>query len=181
MYEKREMYYRIYIWAFLIISLLVSPLIVDAGQISTPDEQTVAGTAKEKLRTRVSHSCKDSPIEKVLMDLADQANIDIIKSPSVTGNITVKITDKPSDVDTESDKSMDLTPIIVLIVILLVILMVLFFLLFRGKKAQGVYVGKPPADDEHLLQAKAWNNKTDPYMLPFGIPIRADQAYYCVN
>ncbi len=95
MYEKREMYHRVYIWVFLIISLLISPLIVDAGQISLRGEQTASGTAGEKLRTRISHTCKDSPIENVLMDLADQANIDIIKSPSVTGNVTVKVNDIP--------------------------------------------------------------------------------------
>ncbi len=95
MCEKREMYYRVYIWIFLIVSPLISPLIVDAGQISIQGRQTVSGAAREKLRTRVSHSCTDSPIEEVLMVLADKANIDIIKSPSVTGNVTAKVTDIP--------------------------------------------------------------------------------------
>ena len=95
MYEKIEKCKSMCLWGLLIISLLISPLIVNAGQISTRGEQTVSGTAREKLRTRISYSCKESPIEKVLMDLAEQANIDIIKSPDINGTITVKVTDVP--------------------------------------------------------------------------------------
>jgi type II secretory pathway component GspD/PulD (secretin) len=87
MYEKIEKYHKVCIWGFLVISLLISPLTVDAVQVSE--------TAKQKLRTRVSYSCVDSPIETVLMDLAGQANIDIVKSPGVSGNVTVKVTDVP--------------------------------------------------------------------------------------
>jgi type IV pilus assembly protein PilQ len=87
MYEKIEKYRKICFWGFLAISLLFSPLTVDAVQVSE--------AAKQKLRTRVSHSCIDSPIETVLIDLAGQANIDIVKSPRVKGNVTVKVTDVP--------------------------------------------------------------------------------------
>jgi type IV pilus assembly protein PilQ len=87
MYEKIRKYSKICIWGFWVISLLISPLTVNAVQISE--------SAKQKLRTRVSYSCVDSPIETVLMDLAGQANIDIVKSPNVSGNVTIKVTDVP--------------------------------------------------------------------------------------
>jgi len=87
MYEKIEKYRKICFWGFLVISLLFSPLTVGAGQVSE--------IVRQKLRTRVSHSCIDSPIEAVLIDLAGQANIDIVKSPSVKGKVTVKVTDVP--------------------------------------------------------------------------------------
>jgi type IV pilus assembly protein PilQ len=87
MYEKIKKYRKACIWGFSVISLLILPLTVDAVQVSE--------TAKQKLRTRVSHSCIDSPIETVLMDLADQANIDIIKGPNVVDNVTFKVTDVP--------------------------------------------------------------------------------------
>jgi len=86
--KKIEEYCRNCIWAFLIILLFIAPTAV--GSV----EQTVSKTAKAKLRTRISYSCIDTPIETVLMDLAGKANIDIIKSPSVIGNVTVKLTDK---------------------------------------------------------------------------------------
>ena len=95
MHEKIEKYRRNGIFGFLMILLFVSPLTVGAEQFSIQGEQMASNTAQEKLRTRVTYSCVETPIEKVLMELADQANIDIIKSPEVTGNVTVKVTDVP--------------------------------------------------------------------------------------
>lgn len=61
----------------------------------TAAEQHPLNTAQEQLKTRITYSCVDTPIENVLMDLADQAGIDIVKSPKVTGDVTVKVTDVP--------------------------------------------------------------------------------------
>jgi len=94
---------------FLVVLLFILPppigvlrITVGADEILIQREQTASAerrpaekTAKEKLQTRVTISSTDTPIEKVLMDLADQAKIDIIKSPKVTGNVTVKVTDIP--------------------------------------------------------------------------------------
>jgi len=88
MLEKIKKYSRNCICSFLTISLFISPLTVGA-------EQTAPKTGREKLKTRVTISCTETPIETVLMDLADQAKIDIIKSPKVTGDVTVKVTDVP--------------------------------------------------------------------------------------
>ncbi|MDH4239594.1 MAG: hypothetical protein OEW48_08535 [Phycisphaerae bacterium] len=83
-----EEYCRNRICVFLTISLFISSLTIGA-------EQTAPKTGREKLRTRVTVSFVNTPIETVLMDLADQAKIDIIKSPSVTCNVTVTVTDVP--------------------------------------------------------------------------------------
>ncbi|MHC4085119.1 MAG: type II secretion system protein GspD [Planctomycetota bacterium] len=88
MHERIKMYHRNYICLFLAISLFISPFTVSAGQ-------TALKTGREKLRTKVTHSWVEQPIEKVLMDLADQAEIDIIKGPKVTGNVTAKVTAVP--------------------------------------------------------------------------------------
>ncbi|MHC4397470.1 MAG: type II secretion system protein GspD [Planctomycetota bacterium] len=93
--KKIEEYCRNCIWGFLIILLFISPLTVGAGGILIQDEQTASKTAPQKLRTKVTLSCVDTPIQKVLSDLADQAEIDIIKSPKVVGVVTVKLTDVP--------------------------------------------------------------------------------------
>ncbi len=90
MHERIKMYHRNYICVFLAISLFVSSLTVGAGQ-------TPLKTGREKLRTRVTLSWVNQPIDKVLMDLADEAKIDIIKGPKVTGNVTAKVTDVPLD------------------------------------------------------------------------------------
>ena len=83
------------IFAFLVILLSISPLTIGAGQVPIPDAYQVSKTAPEKLRTLITYSCIDSPIETVLMDLAEQAKIDIIKSPKVTGKVTAKVTNVP--------------------------------------------------------------------------------------
>jgi type IV pilus assembly protein PilQ len=47
------------------------------------------------LKNRVTYSCTDKNIGEVLMALAEQAGVDIVKSPQVNGNVTVKLTDVP--------------------------------------------------------------------------------------
>ncbi len=93
--NKIEEYCRNCIWGFLIILLFISPLTVGAGGMLLQSEQTASITAPQKLRTKVTLSCVDTPIEKVLSDLAGQAKIDIIKSPKVAGDVTVKLTGVP--------------------------------------------------------------------------------------
>lgn len=80
---------------FLIILLSLTHLTVGVEPNSAPAEKRVSKTAQQRLRTRITYGCVDSPIEKVLMDLAEQAKIDIVKSPKVTGNVTVKVTNVP--------------------------------------------------------------------------------------
>jgi type IV pilus assembly protein PilQ len=50
---------------------------------------------QKKLNTVVSVDFKDAPIEDVIRSLADQADIDIIKSPKVTGNVTATLKNVP--------------------------------------------------------------------------------------
>ncbi|MGB2809532.1 MAG: secretin N-terminal domain-containing protein, partial [Sedimentisphaerales bacterium] len=88
MLEKIKKYRRNCICVFLTISLFVSPLTVGA-------EQTAPKTGREKMKTRVTISYTETPIETVLMDLADKVGINIIKSSKVTGDVTVKVTDVP--------------------------------------------------------------------------------------
>ena len=87
-YKKTKTRYRDCTIALLIISFLTLPVTITAGQ-------DISKAAKEKLQTRITYSCVNLPIETVLMNLAEQANIDIVKSPKVTGNVTVKVTGVP--------------------------------------------------------------------------------------
>ncbi len=78
------------VFAFLIILLLTTSVTFCAEPNSIGETQ-----AKQRLQTRITYSCVDLPIDTVLMDLAEQAKIDIVKSPKVTGNVTVKVTNVP--------------------------------------------------------------------------------------
>jgi type IV pilus assembly protein PilQ len=78
------------------VVLVVSSPAIGADQENPAAEREVGQeTLQQGLKTRITYSCVDSPIETVLMDLAEQANMDIVKSPRVTGKVTVKVTDVP--------------------------------------------------------------------------------------
>ncbi|MCJ7777932.1 MAG: hypothetical protein MUP16_06425, partial [Sedimentisphaerales bacterium] len=95
MRKAMEKYCRDCVFAFLVISLSISSVAVCAEQGSASNTQTVPQTAQQRLQTRITYSCVNLPIDTVLMELAEQAKIDIVKSPKVTGNVTVKVTDVP--------------------------------------------------------------------------------------
>ncbi len=84
-------YCRVTVLMFLVISLAIPPVAVSAydGPIVAVKKTQAA------LRTRVSGAWMDESIDKVLMDLADQADVDIVKGPLVKGNVTAKITGVP--------------------------------------------------------------------------------------
>jgi len=89
MSEMIRRYRRAIISALLAVALSVWAAPVVMGSVA------VSKTAKEKLQTKITYSCVDLPIETVLMQLAEKARIDIVKSPKVTGKITAKVTDVP--------------------------------------------------------------------------------------
>jgi len=95
MHKTIEKYCRGCVLALLVISLSISTLATSAEQDSAGEAQAAPKTAQQRLQTRITYSCVNLPIETVLMNLAEQANIDIVKSPKVTGNVTVKVTDAP--------------------------------------------------------------------------------------
>jgi type IV pilus assembly protein PilQ len=88
---------RDWVMALLVILLSVSPIALGAGQSLAPGDQKILTEAQKRLKERVSFTCRNLPIDTVLMQLAEQADIDIIKSPNVKGDVTVKITDVPLD------------------------------------------------------------------------------------
>ena len=57
---------------------------------------------QQRLKTHVSVDFRETPIEDVIKSFAEQANIDIVKSPAVTGKITATLTDVPLDEAMES-------------------------------------------------------------------------------
>ena len=66
-------------------------------------QQQMAGPELlQRMKTRVSVDFREAPIEDVIKSLAQQANIDIVKGPSVTGSVTATLTDVPLEEAMES-------------------------------------------------------------------------------
>jgi type IV pilus assembly protein PilQ len=68
----------------------------------TTQEQDINSTPKkapvplqQRMLKTVSVDCINTPIEDVIRMMGEQANVDIIKSPSVTGNVTATLTNVP--------------------------------------------------------------------------------------
>ncbi len=93
MRSTSKKYCRITVLMYLVISLSIPPVVVNAQEGAA----YAANKAPEALRTKITRTWMDESIDKVLMDLAEDARIDIVKSPKVTGNVTAKVTDVPLD------------------------------------------------------------------------------------
>jgi len=55
----------------------------------------VSSSLETRLNKKISIEFRETAIEDVLRIIADQADVDIIKSPKVTGDVTVALTDVP--------------------------------------------------------------------------------------
>ena len=60
-----------------------------------PGQKEVLTTLEQRMQERITINASDLPIDMVIRQLAEQANVDLIKSPKVIGNVTVKLTDVP--------------------------------------------------------------------------------------
>ncbi|MHC4456769.1 MAG: secretin N-terminal domain-containing protein [Planctomycetota bacterium] len=70
--------------------------IVCAFAFGEDAQQTeVLTTLEHRMQTKVSVDFRSTPIEDVIRIMASQADIDIVKSPTVTGNVTATLTDVP--------------------------------------------------------------------------------------
>jgi len=60
-------------------------------------EKAVMTPVQKRMLNRVSVDFRETPIEDVLRSMAQQVDVDIIKSPDVVGNVTATLTDVPLD------------------------------------------------------------------------------------
>jgi len=60
-----------------------------------PGQKEVLTTLEQRMQERITINVSDLPIDMVIRQLAEQADVDLIKSPEVIGNVTVKLTDVP--------------------------------------------------------------------------------------
>lgn len=55
----------------------------------------VLSTLGQRMQKRISVDFRDTPIEDVIRIMAEQSEVDIVKSPNVTGNVTATLTNVP--------------------------------------------------------------------------------------
>jgi type IV pilus assembly protein PilQ len=67
-----------------------------------PEPLQAGPELQKRMKTRVSVDFREAPIQDVIKTLAEQADIDIVKGPAVTGTVTATLTDVPLDEAMES-------------------------------------------------------------------------------
>jgi len=60
-----------------------------------PGQREVLTTLEQRMQERITINASDLPIDMVIRQLAEQADVDLIKSPEVIGNVTATLTDVP--------------------------------------------------------------------------------------
>ncbi|MDD5328022.1 MAG: hypothetical protein PHY02_09475 [Phycisphaerae bacterium] len=74
----------------------VSVTVTDANvAVSGDSKQGGSATLDQRMLKKISVDFTNTPIEDVIKMIAEQADVDIIQSPNVTGNVTAKLTNVP--------------------------------------------------------------------------------------
>jgi type IV pilus assembly protein PilQ len=86
--------------AFVLVCAVVLALCaVATGQENQPQNQNkdkeVLTTLEQRLQKKISVDFRNTPIEDVIRIMAEQADVDIVKSPQVVGNVTATLTEVP--------------------------------------------------------------------------------------
>ena len=78
-----------------VVALVAGNLALADSNSTDPENVEVLTTLEQRMLEKISIDFRSTPIEDVLRIMAEQANVDIIKSPSVVGNVTATLTDVP--------------------------------------------------------------------------------------
>jgi len=83
---------------FLVVLAFV--MVAGAVTVAENDDEVLAQkeiltTLEQRMLKRISIDFRNTPIEDVIRIMAEQANVDIVKSPKVIGNVTTTLTDVP--------------------------------------------------------------------------------------
>ena len=82
--------------AFLLIILMVFSVSIHAEETAVPEEeQIVLSAVQVQMEQKISVDFSETPIDDVIRMLAKQADVDIVKSPLVIGDVTATLTDIP--------------------------------------------------------------------------------------
>ena len=79
---------------FAAVMLVCTAAIAGNGK-AAPEKKEVLTTLEQRMLKRISIDFRNTPIDDVIRIMAEQADVDIIKSPKVVGNVTATLTDVP--------------------------------------------------------------------------------------
>jgi len=80
----------------LVISVFVLTALFCTGAAEQDQRKTeVLTSLEQRMQKRISVDFRNTPIDDVLLIMADQADVDIVKSPKVTGAVTTTLTNVP--------------------------------------------------------------------------------------
>ena len=87
--------YKKIMFVSVILAAVVLSTAVAAQQVQDSGGKKVLTDLDQRMQRKISVSFRDIPIDDVIRSMAQQAEIDIVKSPKVTGNVTTTLTDIP--------------------------------------------------------------------------------------
>jgi len=81
----------------VILAFIMAVCAIAVAEIGNEDlgGVEVLTTFEQRMQKRISIDFRDTPIDDVIRAVAEQADVDIVKSPKVIGNVTTKLTDIP--------------------------------------------------------------------------------------
>ncbi len=83
-----------FVMVFAVVCLGWAIAVAQAGN-EEPEERAGLTDLERRMQKRVFIDHNDTPIDAVIRQLAETADLDFIKSPNVIGNVTVTLTDVP--------------------------------------------------------------------------------------
>lgn len=90
-YEFRQL--KMLLTLLLLLGFCAVSIAQDAGQAAA--EEKVLTDVGQKMLKKISVDFRDTPIDDVIITIGKQVNLDIVKGPDVTGNVTATLTDVP--------------------------------------------------------------------------------------
>ena len=83
-----------FVMVFAVVCLSWAIAVAQTGN-EEPEGKAGLTELERRMQKRIFVDHNDTPIDAVIRQLAEQADLDIIKSPNVIGNVTVTLTDVP--------------------------------------------------------------------------------------
>ena len=84
---------KILVALLLILGFCVAGIAQEAGEAA--EEEKILSAVDQKMMKSISVDFRDTPIDDVITTIGKQADLDIVKGPDVTGNVTATLTDVP--------------------------------------------------------------------------------------
>ncbi|MBN2018993.1 MAG: secretin and TonB N-terminal domain-containing protein [Sedimentisphaerales bacterium] len=85
--------------AFLLlpcVQVFSASAVAEEIDVNTIDNKAaVLTTLEQRLQKKISVDFRDTPIDDVIRIMAEQADVDVVKSPKVTGTVTAKLSNVP--------------------------------------------------------------------------------------